>query len=251
MNVLMPAFAAILAAVFHLHPAVKIALIFLAVSPVPPILPRAQLKLGATSHYIFGLLVSAALLSIVTVPLTVEILGRAFGQDVHVSLATLIRVISTSILLPLGVGMVINHLWPELARKASSPLSGIAFLLLIASAAVFLVATLPGIWALIGNGTVLAIAAFVVVGAAIGHWLGGPDESNRSALALATASRHPGLAMALAGAGFPAQKKLVIAAVFLYLLVKGLVLVPYNSWQKQRISLADDRREMQPKQRVA
>lgn len=79
MDVLMPICAAILAAAFHLHPAVTIALVFLAVSPVPPILPRAQLKLGATSHYIFGLLVSATLLSIITVPVTVEILGSRCG----------------------------------------------------------------------------------------------------------------------------------------------------------------------------
>jgi bile acid:Na+ symporter, BASS family len=42
MNVLMPLLATGLAAAFPLHPAAKIALVALAVSPVPPVLPSRQ-----------------------------------------------------------------------------------------------------------------------------------------------------------------------------------------------------------------
>jgi hypothetical protein len=57
MNVIMPVVAGTLAAAFHLHPAVQIALVALAVSPVPPILPKKQLDAGGNSPYAFGLLV--------------------------------------------------------------------------------------------------------------------------------------------------------------------------------------------------
>jgi BASS family bile acid:Na+ symporter len=40
MNVLMPLTALALAAPFDLHPAVKIALVVISVSPIPPILPK-------------------------------------------------------------------------------------------------------------------------------------------------------------------------------------------------------------------
>ena len=46
MNVIMPLFAAAIAVIFGLHPAVKIALLVLAVSPVPPILPKKEIKAG-------------------------------------------------------------------------------------------------------------------------------------------------------------------------------------------------------------
>ena len=46
MNVVMPLFAAGVVAAFELHPAVKIALVTLAVSPVPPMLPKKSLKAG-------------------------------------------------------------------------------------------------------------------------------------------------------------------------------------------------------------
>src|SRR5262249_57834790 len=58
MNFFMPLFAVVLVMRFELNPAVRIALVLLAVSPVPPILPRVQSKLGGSPHYICGLLAS-------------------------------------------------------------------------------------------------------------------------------------------------------------------------------------------------
>src|SRR5271168_2447900 len=68
-SVLMPLFAASIVAVFSLRPAIGIALIALAVSPVPPFLPGQQLKLVAQQDYVFGLLGASSLLAIVLAPL--------------------------------------------------------------------------------------------------------------------------------------------------------------------------------------
>src|SRR5690349_12978085 len=51
MYILLPLFAAALAAAFALHPAVKIALVALAVSPIPPLLPKKALKAGGEASY--------------------------------------------------------------------------------------------------------------------------------------------------------------------------------------------------------
>src|SRR5262245_11143764 len=72
MNIAMPVVAAVIAGAFHINPAVKVALIVLAVSPVPPVLPLQLLKLGGTWSYVCGLLVAAALFSIILAPLTME-----------------------------------------------------------------------------------------------------------------------------------------------------------------------------------
>ena len=85
MNVLMPVVAALIAALFDLHAPVEIALISLAVSPVPPVLPKKQLKAGGHTSYVFGLLVAAALLAVVFVPVAVDVLGRVFGRTARVS----------------------------------------------------------------------------------------------------------------------------------------------------------------------
>jgi BASS family bile acid:Na+ symporter len=77
------------------------------------------------------------------------------------------------------------------------------------------------------------IAAFVVLGLVVGHLLGGPDEGSRSALALSTSTRHPGVAMAvIAAVGAPAKE--VLPAVLLYLVVGAIVSLPYMKWRRSR-----------------
>src|SRR5690606_41821850 len=50
---------------------------------------------------------------------------------------------------------------------------------------------------MIGNGTLAVLALFTLVGVAVGHLLGGPDPNNRTVLALASGTRHPGVALAV------------------------------------------------------
>ena len=62
--------------------------------------------------------------------------------------------------------------------------------------------------------------------------LGGSDDEDRSVLALASAARHPGVAMAVASANFPDQK-LAPAAILLYLLLSALLSIPYVVWRRR------------------
>ena len=81
MHVVMLLCATVLAVNFDLHPAVKIALVALAVpARLPPLLPKKTLKAGGEASYAIGLVVAAAVLAIVVVPVAVELLGRAFGK---------------------------------------------------------------------------------------------------------------------------------------------------------------------------
>jgi bile acid:Na+ symporter, BASS family len=236
MNLIMPVFAAVLARAFHLPPAVKIALVLLAVSPVPPILPQKQLKVGGTSPYVHGLLTEMSLLSIVVAPIAIEVLGRIFGQNVHIGPEAVAKVVVKTILLPLGLGILAHSRWPGFAQKVSRPLGRFANLFLIVAVLPLLLFAGRIMIGLIGNGTLLAMIAFCVVGIAAGHWLGGPDPAEQTTLALATACRHPGMAITLAAATFPEQRKLVAAAVLLYLVVSTLILFPYSAWSKSRLA---------------
>jgi bile acid:Na+ symporter, BASS family len=232
MNVLQPIAAILLAAMTHVHPAVKIALVALAVSPVPPVLPRKQLKLVTRESYVYGLLVATSVLAIVLVPVTIGLLGALSGRTVHVAPGTLARIVVSSVLAPLALGMLIRRLWPALAAEASPVASAIGTLVLAVAAVVALIAVWPAISSLIGNGTLLVCVVFAIVALAIGHTLGGPNDEDRTVLALASASRHPGVAIAIGAAAFPDQK-LVPAAVVLYLLASTVVAAPYAAWRKR------------------
>jgi hypothetical protein len=85
---------------------------------------------------------------------------------------------------------------------------------------------------LLGNGTLLAILALTFVGLAIGHLLGGPIATDRPVLALATASRHPAVAIAILHTTHP-NETLVPAAVLLDLIVVACVAGPYLGWALQ------------------
>jgi BASS family bile acid:Na+ symporter len=127
----------------------------------------------------------------------------------------------------------VHTLAPVAADRLVNPIAKIASIALLLSAVVILFSGAPAIWELTGNGTLVAIAAFVLVGLLIGHFVGGPKPENRTGLALATASRHPGIAIALAVANFP-EEKLAISAVLLYLLVNILVSIPYHILTKRK-----------------
>lgn len=94
-----------------------------------------------------------------------------------------------------------------------------------------LILILPTIWSLIGVPTILAIVFFALVGAASGYFIGGPDPNERFVLAMATATRHPGIAITLAiNNAAEAPKKLLVAAVILYLIVSAIVMMPFLKW---------------------
>lgn len=232
MNVVMLAFAILVCVWFQPPVAVRIALIGIAISPVPPILPNQQLGAGGASQYVFGLLVGTALSSIVIAPAAIELIDRWYGFDVHLPPAKVASMMFVSIVIPLIVGILVNRFAPAIAKRIAKPVSMFANVLLVIAALPMLFAVSPMLWPLVGNGVLAALIGFTIVGIAVGHFLGGPSEENRSVLALATGSRHPGIALALASINFPDQKD-VIAVVLYHLVIGALVALPYVLWRKR------------------
>jgi BASS family bile acid:Na+ symporter len=226
MNVVTPLVAAAIATGLHLAPELEVALVLLAVSPVPPVLPKKQVKAGGSSSYAIGLLASSAVLSIVAVPVSMAVIGRAFGVPLHVPAMLIARVVGATALAPLLVGVLVQGLAPGAARRLSKPLSRIGSMLLGALAVVVLAGSWRGLTGAMGGFAVMAVVAFVLVSLVAGHVLGGPDEDDRTVLALATASRHPGVALTIAGAVAP-DRPAVSAAVMLAFLVSLLATGPY------------------------
>jgi BASS family bile acid:Na+ symporter len=233
MNVIAPLFTVAMVASFHLRRAVAVALVALAVSPIPPILPRRALKAGGGAAYTIGLLVAASLLAIAVVPLTIHLVAKTFERDVSVSPSAVARVVAVSVLAPLAIGMLLHRLRPRLADRIARPTSIIGLVVIAVACVPLFAGAFPEMLRLIGNGTLAAIIAFNVVGLAVGHLLGGPSREERTVLALTTASRHPGVALVVATGNF-GEPKSVVAALLLYLIVNVLVAVPYARWSRRR-----------------
>ena len=228
MNVIMTIFALAVVAVFTLNPVVEVALVALALSPVPPILPGKGLKSGADQSSVFGLLAAVSLISVVVMPLALEVVERFAQREVQFSLVQVIKTVLITVLIPLSVGLLLGHLAPSISKRYGSLIGKVAMILLLAAFLPMLLALLPVMWSLIGNGTILAIIAFAIIGVTVGHFLGRPGPNEGRLLALATASRHPAIAIALTTANVgEGAGKLAAGAVLLYLIVSGLVVGPY------------------------
>jgi BASS family bile acid:Na+ symporter len=231
MFVIMPIVAVAGARAFHVHPAVEIALVTLAVSPVPPILPNSALRAGATLDDTIGLLVAASLLSIGLVPLAMALIGLVLGLPLTAPFTMILRLMVFGILVPLACGMAVRQFAAGVAERLAKPVSVGGALLLLIPLLLILASTGRSMGALIGHGTLLSFVVFVAIGLSVGHWLGGPGQERRSVVALATATRHPGVAIAIVRENFPEQK-LAVPAILLYLLVSVFVSLPYVRWRK-------------------
>ena len=232
MNVLLPVIAVLLAMGLGLNRQVEIALIALAVSPVPPILPNKQIKAGSSASYAVALLAWSAIVAIVMIPASIEVLQWIFKRPLEVPASLVLKAVGISVLAPLLAGVVVRQLAPAIAARIARPLSTLASILLIAAFVPVLIVAWPELRAQIGNFTLVAIVVLVLAGLLIGHLLGGPAAGDRTALALSTASRHPGVAIAVATAVAPGDKE-VIAAVLLAFLVSIVASMPYTRWRRR------------------
>ena len=219
---IMPLFAFLVLAVTDLPGPTRLALAALSVSPVEFIMPKRQVQKGFVDKYFIGLLVAVSVIALAFVPLSVELLGRFWGVEAQVSVSKVAILMVETLLGPLIAGCIVRKVRPRLAERAAAPLAKLSVIVLVLCAVPILRIALPQVWLLADDGALASFAAFVLVGLAVGQFLGGPDPEDRTVLAVATASRHPSVALVIAASSFPAEK-LVVPAVLMYLLVNALV----------------------------
>lgn len=228
LNVLMLVFAVALVQMFALPTPAKVALLALSVSPIPPLLPKKLKGVHGAEPYTASLIVFAALLSIVIVPASMDILGAYFHQDVHVPPSRLVPIVLVVILVPLLLGMLVNKLFPSFANRFATPIGKLGSILLALSAAALLISQWKPLFSMFGSGVMIVLTIFSIVGAIVGHLLGGPEPENREVLALATSVRHPGIAITIAAINFPDEKSVPLVVVW-HLIIGTVVAIVYKA----------------------
>ncbi len=233
MYILGPAVAILICKTFSLHPAVIVALVTLSVAPVGAMFSKDMLPLVAPSNPAFarGLLFASTVSSVIVTPIIVEVIQLMFGEGkiLHVSPLAIAQVVIGSVLLPLGIGLAIGH-WRPATRSWVPAMQRASGLVLLVCVIPILIGAWPLMMSLVREGTLTAIVLITLLGLAAGHLLGGPNEDNRTVLAFATVSRHPGVAIAVASL---ADQPLAPLGVLLAVLVSGLAVIPYKVWRKR------------------
>jgi len=242
MFIVTPVVAGVLVQALELPPTVEMTMIVIAMSPVPPILPKKELAAGGVRSYALGLLVAAAAISVVFTPVAVELFEKIFKRPAEISSFTIARIVTLSVIGPLTAGLAVRRFRPGFAERTATPLSRLATLLLIAALVPVQIAVVSAEVSLIGRGTLLVLIVFIVICLVTGALLGGAELSNRIVLALSTASRHPGVAMAIVNANRP-NPKLALPAILLYMTVSTILSGLFVGWarRKRRASEVDSR----------
>lgn len=234
MFVVVPAIAVTIALLFDLKPEVKVAILLLSLSPVPPLLPKRQLGSDAEGAYVISLLVAAALASLVVMPVGLHVFGSIFNARLRVEPGSIATILLITIVAPMLAGLAAQRWLGERADRVSNLLLKVGGILLVACGLALLVVLLPAFGRLVGGGTLLALVGMIAAGLLAGYVLGGPSPRNRGALALAAATRHPGVAMAVAATNFP-QAKLALVAILLYVVLNVIVAVPFLKIGRKRL----------------
>ena len=126
--------------------------------------------------------------------------------------------------------MLLRYFFPSFAKAVADRLMMLAGLVLTLSAVALLVLN----WNVLleARGPALLILAILIAAAlAIGHWLGGPNEDDRTTLAIACATRHIGIAV-LVATSVPGPRTAVLISA--YIVIAAIVSIPYLRWRSSR-----------------
>jgi BASS family bile acid:Na+ symporter len=165
--------------------------------------------------------------------------GRIFGQDVDVQSRAVIPAVLITVLAPVIVGAATRALMPSMADRIARPVQAAAGVLLVLAFVPVLISSFGDMLELIGDGTLLAISVYIAAGLVLGHLLGGPEQEDRTVLALSTISRHPAVAVGAGTAAAP-REQLVVAAVLLYLVLSFVAARLYVRWSTRGRPQASD-----------
>jgi BASS family bile acid:Na+ symporter len=226
-----PALALVVACAFDLARPVEIGILLMAISPGAPVALRRSI--GAGGHHAFApaLQILVAVLAVVSMPVWIALLNEVYAGHATIDPTQLARQVFTAQLLPLGLGILIRYRRPTAAAWLESKLARIATGLLLLLA-VLAVIDIGQVVVNAGPRIVLAIATVTALALAVGHLLGGPDPATRTAVAISSAIRNPGLALLVATLN--AAPPEITATVLAYLIVSAVAVIPYVAWRRRR-----------------
>lgn len=209
---------------------VQIGIVLMAIAPGAPVALRRSLAAGGHHAFAPSLQICVALLAVASMPLSIAVLNHVYAGQASIHPWDVARQVCVAQLLPLGLGIVLRGAAPRIADRLEPVFARLGTALLVALAILAVIA----VWAVVvrtGLEILGAIALITCAALAVGHGLGGPEPGTRTAVAIVSAARNPGLALLVAAANSaPPQVKAIVLA---YLLVSAFTILPYMLWRRR------------------
>jgi BASS family bile acid:Na+ symporter len=245
--VLVPLVVVLLLKLLSLHAVVASGLALLACAPGAPLTTKRSQMAGGDPVYAASLQLTLALLAIVIAPLTLEIFDAVFDSvNKRITPVAVALQVGKITFLPVVAGLLLQHISPAFCNRIARHVQTVANALFILLFVVLigLIALAPQVrgMLMVGGRPTLAIVLMVLISLAIGHFLGGPERSRKSTLAIACIARNVGLALYIAGLSQYGQY--LVPTIVSYLIIGALIAVPYAVWSKRKARAGSPSNEM-------
>lgn len=222
--IVVPALALAIAKNFDLGRSAEIGIVLMSVSPGAPIALRRSIKAGGDLSYASALQILVSLLVVFSMPAWVWALDRVYDVQAEIAPWHLAKQVFLAQLLPLCIGIALRYAAPQTVKWLRPKLAPVAtgLLLILIPLAIF------NIWeVVVGENwrVIVAVAMITLLALCLGHLLGGPEPGTRTATAIASAARNPGLALLVASLN--GARPEIIAAILAYFIVSAITALPY------------------------
>jgi BASS family bile acid:Na+ symporter len=224
-----PLLAFVVALMLPLTPRARGLLFLTAISPGLPLAVASVRRHDGNVALAAALSACLSLAAIVTMPLYVTAVNAGFDFDLYASPRSLVGVVASAVIVPLGAGAALRLLLPDLAPRLCRVVD-IAFklsLVLVGVAALILGVPMLHylkVW------TLLAMVLVVAGATLLGHLAGGPRPEDRVTVAVAAVFGSPALTLRVSEESYPELH--LPPLVFAYLIVRALAFLPYLQWRR-------------------
>jgi BASS family bile acid:Na+ symporter len=198
--VIIPVLGFAIARIFDLPPDIRIGFLLLAIAPGGLLALQFARISDGNRAFAVALLFMFCLLTILTVP-TLAFLFFPENQVGKSPFVWLIMMMLLLIVMPAGVGRVLQMLMPRQAPKFGLWLGRLSIVVFIIAAVAAGRYKSPAIKSM-GTYGIEAITALILVSWVVGWLLGGPEIRNRKVLAISSSMRNVGVCMPIASSYF-------------------------------------------------
>ena len=182
--------------------------------------PKLAEKVGADIGEATSLMVTLAIMTIVSAPVVVAV---TMPPELTLSGADVATTIFKSVLLPLIVGLTIRTWWVRLADIITEPLTKLSNSLLNVVIILIIVKDLDVILSF-GLGTMVMMLIMGAIYVLVGPLLGGPALPDRITLGVSTGQRNGAIAMMVAAQAMPEAVPAIVGGGVVILVVLVLYL---------------------------
>ena len=207
--ILVPLPAYVVSRLLSLERSFAIGLLLVATAAGAPFFIKLTQIANRDLAFAAGLLVLLLVATIIYMPIVVPLIAPASMVSGFAIATPLVM----TMLLPLGIGLLVDHWFEPLTDRLLLLLNKVSTVALVVLVATIVLMNHESLLSVFGTGAILA-ALLVIIGAfAVGYLLGGSDPAERGVIALGTAQRNIAAATVVATQSFGDPKTLVIVVV--------------------------------------